>query len=159
MTRLLFGCSLIETAEIETILKAVEKAGVRAIVSAGWAGLGGDDIPDSVYILDKPIPHDWLFPRVSAVCHHGGSGTTAMGLRMGKPTIVIPFSSDQPWWGRRIASIGVGPEPIYYKNLTVENLCAAIQFTQTEGVRAAAEAVGQKLLEEVGGLHLIFQLG
>lgn len=137
----------------------MEKAGVRALVSTGWAGLGGVDVPDSVYILDKPVPHDWLFRRVSAVCHHGGSGTTAMGLRMGKPTIIIPFCADQPWWGRQIASIGVGPEPIYYKYLTVDNLCAAIRFTQTEGARTATEAIRQKLLKEAGAPYLIFHPG
>lgn len=95
-------------------MEAVKSAGVRALVSAGWGGLGGVDVPPEVFILkgmtdravsksqdqtDLPgnIPHDWLFAenRVKAVCHHGGAGTTAIGLRNGLPTIVVPFFGDQ----------------------------------------------------------------
>lgn len=72
--------------------------GVRALVSAGWGGIGGSSIPSNVFILGN-VPHDWLFDKVAAVCHHGGAGTTAIGLRMGKPTIVVPFFGDQPFWG------------------------------------------------------------
>jgi UDP:flavonoid glycosyltransferase YjiC (YdhE family) len=51
---------------------------------------GGMDIPDSVCMLDY-TPHDWLFPRVDAVIHHGGAGTTAIELKCGKSTIIVPF--------------------------------------------------------------------
>ena len=54
-----------------TVFEAVEKAGVRALVSKGWGGLGGGDVPANIYMLEN-TPHDWLFPRVSAVIHHGG---------------------------------------------------------------------------------------
>lgn len=95
----------------ETIFDAVKKAGVRALVSAGWGGLGGTTIPDEVFILEGNIPHDWLFAddRVTAVCHHGGevaryglrliigAGTTAIGLREGRPTIFVPFFGDQEY--------------------------------------------------------------
>ena len=83
----------------EIIFKAVEKAGVRALVSAGWGGLGGVSIPSNVFILGN-VPHDWLFEKVSAVVHHGGAGTTAIGLKKGCPTVVVPFFGDQPFWGR-----------------------------------------------------------
>ena len=95
-------------------MEAVKSAGVRALVSAGWGGLGGADVPPEVFILKGKvhshpqdrhrgsnllgnIPHDWLFAenRVKAVCHHGGAGTTAIGLRNGLPTIVVPFFGDQ----------------------------------------------------------------
>lgn len=76
----------------------MERTGVRALVSAGWADLGSTgDIPDSVFIIKGNVPHDWLFDegRVSAVCHHGGAGTTCAGLRLGLPTIIVPFFGDQ----------------------------------------------------------------
>lgn len=90
-------------------MEAVKESGVRALVSAGWGGLGGADVPSEVFILKGRsetssatdplgnIPHDWLFAegRVKAVCHHGGAGTTAIGLRNGLPTIVVPFFGDQ----------------------------------------------------------------
>jgi UDP:flavonoid glycosyltransferase YjiC (YdhE family) len=48
------------------------------------------------------IPHDWLFDgdRVTAVVHHGGAGTTAIGLAKGRPTVVVPFFGDQGFWGK-----------------------------------------------------------
>ena len=83
----------------EVIFKAVKRAGVRALVSVGWGGLGGVEIPPDVFILDN-VPHDWLFEKVSAVVHHGGAGTTAIGLKKGCPTVVVPFFGDQHFWGR-----------------------------------------------------------
>ena len=54
------------------------------------------------------VPHDWLFAegRVSAVCHHGGAGTTAIGLKNGVPTIVVPFFGDQPFQVSRSGILG-----------------------------------------------------
>ena len=67
-------------------------------------------MPD--YALEiEAAPHDWLFPRMRAVVHHGGAGTTAAGLRAGVPAQVLPFFGDQPYWGERIAALGVGPAP------------------------------------------------
>jgi UDP:flavonoid glycosyltransferase YjiC (YdhE family) len=76
------------------IFNAVEKAGVRALVSKGWGGMGdGMDIPDGVCMLDN-TPHDWLFLRVDTVVHHGGARTTAVGFKCGKPTMIVPFFGD-----------------------------------------------------------------
>ena len=100
-----FGSIVIEdpAALTNTIFQATKNAGVRALVSAGWAGLGSRSAPDHVFILGN-VPHDWLFDKVRAVVHHGGAGTTAIGLRMGKPTVIVPFFGDQPFWGTFITS-------------------------------------------------------
>lgn len=79
------------------IFEAVERSGVRALVSVGWGGLGSASVPPSVLLIGN-CPHDWLFTRVSAVVHHGGAGTTAIGLKLGKPTLIVPFFGDQPFW-------------------------------------------------------------
>ena len=81
-----------------TIFQATKNAGVRALVSAGWGGLGSGAVPEHVFILGN-VPHDWLFDKVSAVVHHGGAGTTAIGLLKAKPTVIVPFFGDQPFWG------------------------------------------------------------
>lgn len=88
-----------------TILDAVRRAGKRAIILTGWAGLGANDVPDDVYML-KYAPHSWLFPQMAAVVHHGGSGTTASGMRAGVPSVVVPHTGDQGFWGRRVNRIG-----------------------------------------------------
>lgn len=132
------------------VLEAVQRAGVRAILATGWGGLTASDVPPTVHLL-KSAPHDWLFERVSAVVHHGGAGTTAAGLRAGRPTVICPFFGDQPFWGRRIHALGVGPSPIPQKELTPEKLAAAlIQATTDAEMRQRAEALGREIRSEDG---------
>ena len=95
------------------------------------------------------VPHDWLFTRVSAVCHHGGAGTTAIGLRLGKPTIIVPFFGDQPFWGMMVHRAGAGPEPIPHAQLDVEKLTKAIEFVVSPGARNAAEGLAAQIRDEV----------
>ena len=78
----------------EIVLAALAKSGQRGILLTGWGGIGNADLPESVFKLDA-IPHDWLFPKMAAIVHHGGAGTTAASLRAGAPTIVVPFTADQ----------------------------------------------------------------
>lgn len=121
------------------ILDALQRTGKRGILHAGWAKLGVIDLPDTVFLLDY-APYAWLFPRMSAVIHHGGSGTTGFALRSGAPSMVVPFTADQPFWGKRTHELGVGPAPIPFSKLTVENLAHAIQMMSedTEMQRGAA---------------------
>ncbi|KAI1803598.1 glycosyltransferase family 1 protein [Daldinia bambusicola] len=133
------------------IFDAVAETGVRALVSKGWGGLGADSvgIPEGVFMLGN-VPHDWLFERVAAVCHHGGAGTTAAGINAGKPTIVVPFFGDQPFWGAMVARAGAGPEPIPYKKLTAEGLAKAIKMALMPETQERARELGEKIREEKG---------
>lgn len=134
----------------QIVIGALQQANVRGIIATGWGGLATDDLPESIYKIDN-APHDWLFPRVSAVVHHGGAGTTAAGLRAGRPTVICPFIVDQPFWGRRVKALGVGSAPIPYKKMTVENLAAALrEVTTDESIRRNAEALGEKIRREDG---------
>jgi UDP:flavonoid glycosyltransferase YjiC (YdhE family) len=107
------------------IIDALQRTGMRGILHAGWANLGQGTLPDNVFLLDY-APYMWLFPYMVAVVHHGGSGTTGLALRSGVPSIVIPFTADQPFWGKRTHKLGAGPAPIPFSKLTVENLTRAI---------------------------------
>jgi sterol 3beta-glucosyltransferase len=113
-----------ETANL--VLEALARTQQRGILLSGWSGLQKSDLPDSVLMVDS-VPFSWLFPRVAAVVHHGGAGTTAAGLRAGVPSIVVPFFGDQPYWGQRIAELGVGPAPVPRRKLTVGRLAQAIE--------------------------------
>jgi UDP:flavonoid glycosyltransferase YjiC (YdhE family) len=86
-----FGSIVIEnpTKMIDILLEAIQQLGIRVIISRGWSNLSGPDMPNIFYLDD--CPHEWLFQYVSAVIHHGGAGTTACGLRYGKPTFIVPF--------------------------------------------------------------------
>lgn len=133
-----------------TLLDAVRRTGKRAIILTGWAGFGADDVPEDVYML-KYAPHSWLFPKMAAVVHHGGSGTTASGMRAGVPTVVVPHQGDQGFWGRTVQALGVGTAPIPRKKLTEDNLAAAItEATGNRTMRANARALGEKIQQEDG---------
>ncbi|CAI7674501.1 unnamed protein product [Penicillium discolor] len=131
-----FGSIVLEDpAEItKTILQTVQETGVRAIISRGWSD----------------CPHEWLFERVSAVVHHGGAGTTACGLRNGKPTIIVPFFGDQPFWGEMVSAAGAGPDPIPYKQLNVNALAHAVRFCLTPEAVRSAQGIAAKMEKEKG---------
>lgn len=132
------------------VIKALERAGQRGILASGWGGLATDDLPANAFLIDQ-APHDWLFPKMAAVVHHGGAGTTAAGLRAGKPTLICPFIADQPFWGETVRALGAGPEPIIMKNTTVENLAVAFeQLVNDAQMRLSAQSIGAKLRAENG---------
>src|SRR5271163_2384647 len=135
----------------------------RALISKGWGGLNISKPPKNVFFVEN-VPHDWLFPRVRGVIHHGGAGTTAIGLKCGKPTLIVPFFGDQGFWGDMVFRAGAGPKPIPFKELTGEKLQEAIQVLLEDGVRVKAEEVGEKISRENGvenavdGFHSLLPL-
>ena len=149
-----FGSIVVDDPDKFTslIFEAVKKAGVRALVSKGWGGLGSEDnTPDNIYMLEN-TPHDWLFPRVSAVVHHGGAGTTAIGLKCGKPTMIVPFFGDQPFWGAMVARAGAGADQaIPYKKLTADALAEGIKQCLAPEAKVAAEKIANDIVEEGDG--------
>ncbi|KAG6108678.1 hypothetical protein E4U13_006331 [Claviceps humidiphila] len=148
-----FGSIVVEDPNSMTrmIFEAIRLAGVRALVSKGWGGLGTEDggDPQSIFMLGN-VPHDWLFERVSAVVHHGGAGTTATGIKAGKPTLVVPFFGDQLFWGAMVAKANAGPEPILYKDLTAEKLAEAIKICLESNTLERAAELGNKIRKEAG---------
>ena len=132
------------------VLEALRMTGRRAIVLSGWGGMRGTDVPSNVFVADS-MPHAWLFPRVAAVVHHGGAGTTAAGIRAGVPSIVIPFHGDQPFWARRVAELGVGPAPIPRRHLNSQILARALEVVMTDNeMRSRAGALGARVRAEDG---------
>lgn len=131
-------------------IEAVAMSKQRAVLLGGWAAAHERDLPDYVHAIES-APHDWLFPRVAAVVHHGGAGTTAAGLRAGIPTVITPFMGDQPYWGQRVHALGIGPKPIMQKKLTARRLADAItQATTDEEMQQRATALGEKIRAENG---------
>ncbi|KAF9994902.1 Sterol 3-beta-glucosyltransferase [Entomortierella chlamydospora] len=145
-----------------TIIEAVVKSGVRAIISKGWSDrlVSPDDpsgtkkapseeiaIPSSIFML-KSVPHDWLFPQLAGCVHHGGAGTVAAGLRAGIPTVIRPFFGDQYFWAGRVEEAGVG---VWCHDLTVKKLTQAlITITKDEKMIRKAHAMGEKIRSEDG---------
>jgi sterol 3beta-glucosyltransferase len=132
------------------VIRALENAGQRGLIASGWGGLKASDLPANMMMIEQ-APHDWLFPCVAAVVHHGGAGTTAAGLRAGKPTIICPFMGDQPFWGRRVQELGVGTAPIPQKQLTVEALSKSIRTAVSDvEMQCRAAELGEKIRTEDG---------
>ena len=131
------------------IVEAVALTGQRAVLHQGWAGLGGL-LPDSIFPIGE-VPYAWLFPRMAALVHHGGSGTTALGFRSGVPSVIVPFIFDQFYWASRAYELGIGPEPIPYRHLTAQGLAGAINLAVSNSeMRRRASDLGARLSREDG---------
>ncbi|MDA4893101.1 glycosyltransferase [Streptomyces sp. MS2A] len=131
------------------VARALTAARVRAVVTAGWGALDVEESDDLLLVDD--VPHDWLFPRMDAVVHHGGAGTTAAALRAGTPALVCPFLGDQPFWGGRVESLGVGPAPLPVKKLSAGDLADRLrEMLADQDSRARARELARGLAAEDG---------
>ncbi len=137
-------------ATTRIMIAALQRAGRRGVIHSGWAGLQSTSLPDDIFVLDF-APHDWLFPKMAGIVHHGGAGTTAAALYSGVPSSVVAHMADQPFWGRRIYELGVGGKPLRRHKLTAENLAAVIhQITTDAQMKQRAQALATKLKQENG---------
>lgn len=138
----------------EIVLKALEIWGGRAIVNVGAGGLRLPDwsaLPPNLQATTQ-ADHALLFPRVRAVVHHGGAGTTAAALRAGRPSIVLPLLGDQLYWGRRVADLGAAEVPIQLRQVTAEDLAGRIERACTDADMAAAAGRLSAILTQEPGV-------
>jgi UDP:flavonoid glycosyltransferase YjiC (YdhE family) len=131
-------------------IEALDRAGARGVLLSGWGALEEKTQRDSVFHVDS-VSHEWLFPKMSAVVHHGGSGTTAAAVRAGVPSIVTPFGFDQTLWGRQTAKLGVGVDPLPQSTLTAAKLADAIRIaTRNTAMKQRASELSAKVRSENG---------
>ena len=137
-------------ASVDVALRALAKVGARAVLCSGWGGFARRDLPPFVFPLNE-APHDWLFPRMAAIVHHGGAGTTGAAVRAGKPSVVTPFITDQFAWARLLAARGLAPAPAPHRTLTADSLAAAIKTALTDdAMRERAQMIGASVRAEDG---------
>ena len=137
-------------ATADVVLEALRRTNQCGVLSTGWGGLKTNDLPDSVFMVGS-IPHAWLFPRMAAIVHHRGAGTTAAALSAGVPSIVTPVMGDQSFWARRVSELGVGPRSVPRRMLTVERLTRAIESALSDGqIRARSAVLGEQIRAEDG---------
>ncbi|WGT63107.1 glycosyltransferase [Variovorax paradoxus] len=124
-------------------------AGRRAVLNPGWSGIDVQLLPANFHVVGD-TPHDWLFPRMSVVVHHGGSGTTHSAARAGVPSVVVPFAGDQFFWAHRLALAGIASKAVAGSRLGADELARSIAFADRPEVRARAHALGEQMRAENG---------
>jgi len=130
------------------IVRALRRAGLRGVIQRGWAGLeaSGDDM-----LTVDEVPHSALFPRMAAVVHHAGAGTTAAGLRAGVPAVPVPIQFDEGFWSARLVTLGVAPRALPLRRLTPDTLASALmRATGDPAFARRAAKLGARIREEDG---------
>ncbi|MEU9055871.1 glycosyltransferase [Streptomyces sp. NPDC048384] len=130
------------------VVRALRRAGLRTVIQRGWGGLeaAGDD----VLTIDE-VPHSVLFPRMAAVIHHCGAGTTGAGLRAGVPAVPVPIQFDEGFWAARLVALGVAPRAVPLRKLTAETLTTAVrEATGDPSYGRRAQALAEGLRAEDG---------
>ncbi|MBD2293364.1 glycosyltransferase family 1 protein [Anabaena sphaerica FACHB-251] len=122
-----------QKALMKLSLEALALSGQRGIVLMGDDLTNEFDLPDEVFPIEW-VPFDWLFPQMAAVVHHGGCGTVAAALGAGVPNIIVPYNYDNFFWSYRISDLGIGSQPLHFKNLTPEKLAVAIKAVVNDKV-------------------------
>lgn len=130
------------------VATALAETGQRAVVQGEWAA----HIPATAPVLRiGSVPHHWLFPRMRAIIHHGGAGTTAAAVRAGVPNLIVPFFGDQPFWGQRMQALGVGPAPLARRHLRSEQFVAAVrELVTSASMQQQAQYYGERVGQEDG---------
>jgi sterol 3beta-glucosyltransferase len=132
------------------VSETVARLGTRAIVASGYQGLRGLEPSDRVLVL-RHAPHDWLFPKVSAVVHHGGAGTTGAAAAAGRPQVICPVGTDQPFWAARMRELGVAAAAPALHSLTGPALQRALrQVLDDSDLRQRAIELGRRIRAEDG---------
>ncbi|MFJ9242170.1 glycosyltransferase [Streptomyces sp. NPDC101776] len=139
------------------IVRALRRAGLRGVIQRGWGGLeaAGDDV-----LTVGEVPHAALFPRMAAVVHHCGAGTTAAGLRAGVPAVPVPIQFDEGFWAARLVALGVAPAVVPLRGLTADSLSAAlVRATRDPGYAERAQSLGARVRGEDGTAPVLAALG
>lgn len=147
-------------ADVTLLAAAARAARRRAVIRrpvgptpGSCAPYGHLDGTDDVFVI-REAPYAWLMPRVAAVVHHGGAGTLTQAVSAGVPSVAVPFGVDQPYYGRRLHELGLGPAPLPRRRLTAERLAARIRAMtsgpEASAHRAAALRIGGLLRQDPG---------
>jgi UDP:flavonoid glycosyltransferase YjiC (YdhE family) len=108
------------------IVEAARLSGQRAVIGKFWDEPSEFSNSADIFYIKK-YPHLKLFPKMAAVIHHGGAGTTATTAVSGVPQIIVPHLLDQYYWGNQIYQSQLGPKPIWRSELTSKKLAEAIR--------------------------------
>jgi UDP:flavonoid glycosyltransferase YjiC (YdhE family) len=137
-------------ATIRLMTDAARLAGVRAVIQSCWDAVSSIEESPHIYRTTR-VPHHAVFPRCSAIVHHGGAGTTHSSLRSGRPSVVVAHIADQTFWGSELRRLGVAPRPLHRATVSAEKLAARIRSVlDSPSMKMRAEQYGERLRKEDG---------
>ena len=131
------------------LIKAAVNAGVRLVLSSGWANLGEGENHDFVYVTG-PVSHERLFPLMAGIVHHGGAGTTAAAVRAGRPQTIVPHLLDQFFWAHHIEKLNLGPPGRWKLWLTERSLRRIFQQLTLPQYEVRAQNLALEIKKEDG---------
>jgi vancomycin aglycone glucosyltransferase len=139
-----FGSTSAPDLKASELLAAARKIGRRVILSQGWANLKAAEAgSDCISIGD--VAHEKLFPRVAAIVHHGGAGTTTTAARAGRPQVIVPHVYDQFYWAHRVEKLGVGARLRKLSESLSDQLADALRNCLEPEVEVRAQALATRV--------------
>jgi sterol 3beta-glucosyltransferase len=132
------------------ILEILERNKIATIINTASGGLvkPGNFNSELIYFVSQ-IPYDWVFPKMYAVIHHGGSGTTHLALKYGCATLIIPHFIDQFIWDEIISELGLGPKGIKISRITNKSLeTKVLELLNNRSFKERSETIGNQLSKE-----------
>lgn len=131
------------------IVDALRKHNIPAIINTSWGGLEATNLPSENILFVNNIPYDWAFPKMYAVIHHGGSGTTHTALKYACPSLIVPHILDQFYWSKIITSHHLGPQGIPIKNLNAKTFEPKLLDLMTNpSYKQSAAQISEKIKTE-----------
>lgn len=124
------------------LIEAARALGLRSIVAQSDL-LPNDTGSDCLFVKD--IAHEWLLPRVAAIVHHGGAGTTTAAARAGTAQVVVPHMYDQYYWAHRVQQLGIGVAGPSRAHLEMRSIAAALQACLRDEIMVAAQALSSHM--------------
>ena len=135
-------------------VEATLALGYRALVVGGWAELDRSVPRDPDVLARSSVPHAAVLPRVAAVVHHGGAGTTTAAARSGRPQVLVPHILDQYYWAHRVAAMGLGPPGVPVSIVTADVLAERIdRAVHDPRILARASVLGSTIRGRNGVDH------
>jgi UDP:flavonoid glycosyltransferase YjiC (YdhE family) len=113
-SRLIYGC--------------LQQIGYPVVVNLASGGLVRlpEYEADPRFCFTDSVSYPEVLSQATAIIHHGGSGTTHLGLKFGCPTLIVPHVFDQFTWGGLLHSLGVGPAPIAVNQIVEHRFISAV---------------------------------
>ncbi len=133
----------------QMIVDILKRNNISAIINTSWGGLEElEEYPDHIHFVSN-IPYDWIFPKMYAIVHHGGSGTTHTALKYGCPSLIIPHIVDQFYWNRTTSKLNLGPKGMPIKKLNEKDFeSKMLDLINNETYRKNVKAISESMKVE-----------